>query len=107
MYKVSMSKDIYDQIIKSRIQAQQLRKENAMLQNIVNTLVKTPIILNSRWKQPNYDPSKGPYNGYTVISITNINHITVKHPPQVLYQGDNGTVWSMPLTDWPGNLVPE
>ena len=61
----------------------------------------------SRWCRPGYDPSKGPYNGYTVLFVTNLSHRSEKHPPQVVYEGDNGRVWSLPLDKWPGRLVPE
>jgi hypothetical protein len=64
-------------------------------------------ITGTRWTRPNYDPEKGPYNGYTVLFATNTAHTSDRHPPQVVYQGDNGCVWSLPLADWPGSLIPE
>ena len=64
--------------------------------------------IGSRWaRRAKHDPSKGAYNGYTVLFITNTANVSDKHPPQVVYQGDNGFKWSLPLTDWPGSLVPE
>lgn len=63
--------------------------------------------IGSRWCRPNYDPSKGPYNGYTVFVVTNTSHPHENHPPQVVYKGDNGKWWSLPLEKWPGNLVEE
>jgi len=60
----------------------------------------------TRWTRPGYDPSKGPYNGYTVVAIGNVGG----HPdiePVVIYRGDNGKWWSRPVSTWPGNLVPE
>lgn len=63
--------------------------------------------IGSRWQRPNYDESKGPYNGYTVLFITNLAHLSIDHPAQVVYEGDNGHQWSLPLERWPGNLVPE
>ena len=61
----------------------------------------------SRWCRPGYDPQKGPYNGYTVVAVSNTAHRTPKHPPDVVYVGDNGHYWTRPLRDWPGSLVPE
>jgi len=63
--------------------------------------------IHSRWNRANYDPSKGRYNGYTIRIITNTEHRSNKHPPQVIYQGDNGYWWSLPLSEWPGNLIKE
>jgi hypothetical protein len=59
----------------------------------------------SRW----YRDCGNPYapNGYTVLFITNTENVSDKHPPQVVYQGDNGKMWSLDLNRWPGNLVPE
>lgn len=67
----------------------------------------TEPIMGSRWmrKEP-YDPTKGPFNTYVVVCITNQAHPSPNHPPQVLYVGDNGNSWSLPLDQWPGNLVP-
>ena len=58
----------------------------------------------TRWCRKDYDPNKGNYNGYTVVTITNTAN---RHPEQVVYKGDNGNIWSIPLADWPGNLIPE
>lgn len=64
--------------------------------------------IGSRWmRNTPYDPSKGGYNGYTVFAVTNTANLHPNHPPQVIYQGDNGHLWSLPLAEWPGNLVPE
>lgn len=41
---------------------------------------------------------------YKVLYITNVVHSSPKHPPQVVYQGSNNHIWSMPLLDWPGKL---
>jgi len=59
--------------------------------------------MNTRWKRQ--DCKSG--HGYTVVGITNLAHQSDKHPPQVVYQGDNGNLWSMPLANWPGSLVPQ
>ena len=62
----------------------------------------------SRWMRAlPHDPNLGPYNGYTVVGITNVMHGHLDHPPQVVYQGDNGHLWSLPWSEWPGHLVPE
>ena len=61
----------------------------------------------SRWVRQNYDPNKGRYNGYTVLFVTNLAHISENHPPQVVYRGDNGHFWSLPFSQWPGSLVTE
>ena len=61
----------------------------------------------TRWIRSDYNKSKDKYNGYTVLCITNIANVTIKHPPQVIYKGDNGHMWSLPLSKWPGRLIPE
>ena len=63
--------------------------------------------ISSRWVRPDYKPSVGPYNGYTILFITNGAHISEHHPQQVVYEGDNGFIWSLPLSRWPGNLIEE
>lgn len=63
--------------------------------------------IGSRFCRPDYTPAEGPYNAYTVLFVTNTSHVSDRHPPQVVYQGDNGRVWSLPLAEWPGRLVPE
>lgn len=68
---------------------------------------KTPAI-GSRWmRSTKYDPTKGPYNGYSVLFVTNTANLHPDHKPDVVYQGDKGHVWSLPLYKWPGSLVPE
>lgn len=47
------------------------------------------------------------YNGYTILATTNTKHKHPNHPEQVVYKGDNGHLWSLPLNDWPGSLIPE
>lgn len=65
-------------------------------------------MLGSRWKRSTpHHPAKGPYNGYTVVGTTNTAHLSDEHPPQVIYQGDNTFMWSLPLSEWPGNLIQE
>ena len=61
----------------------------------------------SRWVRPDYDPALGEYNGYTVLGTTNTAHRSDKHPAQVVYRGDNGNLWSLPLASWPGSLTRE
>lgn len=63
--------------------------------------------IGSRWTRGSYDATMGPYNGYTVRCITNTAHTSANHPPQVVYEGDNGHMWSLQLDKWPGSLVPE
>jgi len=64
--------------------------------------------IGSRWmRNTPHDPNIGPYNGYMILFITNIAHPHPAHPPQVVYIGDNGLHWSIPLRRWPGKLVPE
>lgn len=68
---------------------------------------KEPII-GSRWcRNTPHDPEKGPYNGYTVLFITNTAFIHPNHRPQVVYRGDNGHVWSRSWLNWPGDLIRE
>lgn len=65
---------------------------------------ETPAI-GSRWEiDAVYDPSRGPRNAYTVLFVTNLDHLSSKYPPQVVYRGDNGRVWSRSLGQWPGSL---
>jgi len=64
--------------------------------------------IQSRWMRGTpHDPSMEEYNAYTVIGVTNTANTHPMHPPQVVYQGDNGHLWSLPLAKWPGKLVPE
>ena len=64
--------------------------------------------IGSRWKRKIPHKEKlGPYNGYTVLFITNTEHSHPNHPPQVVYEGDNGRKWSRSLELWPGSLKPE
>lgn len=45
--------------------------------------------------------SKSNLNGpYTVECVTNLSHSSESHPPQVVYRGLNGNVWSRPLSSW-------
>lgn len=37
---------------------------------------------------------------YTVLCITNTAHDTAAHPPDVVYMGRNGNLWSRPLSGW-------
>lgn len=37
---------------------------------------------------------------YTVLLIANQHSENPKYPPTVVYEGDNGRVWSRPLSDW-------
>jgi hypothetical protein len=68
--------------------------------------MSTPAIF-SYWRRSEpHDPAKGVFNGYMVLFITNMAHEHHNHPPQVIYRGDNGHVWSLALDQWPGNLVP-
>lgn len=71
-------------------------------------LSKAPKI-STRWvrKDNNYSPDFGVYNAYTVILVTNTEHLNINHEPQVVYKGDNGKVWSLPVGEWPGNLREE
>lgn len=66
---------------------------------------KEVAVVGSRWKRA--DRSVDSEHGYTVLYTTNTAHLSEKHPPQVVYRGDNGHVWSMARSEWPGNLVPE
>ena len=73
---------------------------------------KTPFInippLGSRWtRKAPWDPTKGEYNGYTVLFVTNVQHPDIRHPPQIVYRGDNGFMWSIPASSWPGGLREE
>jgi len=35
-----------------------------------------------------------------VLFITNTAHDTAAHPPDVVYMGRNGNLWSRPLSGW-------
>jgi hypothetical protein len=70
------------------------------------TLEGAPVV-GSRWRRSKPWDSSRPYVAYTVLAVTNTHHMIPAHPPTVVYRGDNGKVWSLPLFLWPGNLVPE
>lgn len=64
--------------------------------------------IGTRWKRKTtWYPELGVYNGYTVVGITNLGHRHEDHPPQVVYIGDNGLLWSLELDKWPGSLTEE
>lgn len=63
----------------------------------------TPPDVDSRWHRIIAGQS-GMRLGYTILFITNTAHDSKEHPPQVVYQGDNGNLWSLPLDKWPGSL---
>ena len=51
-------------------------------------------VINSKWRH---------YNGniYTVIELTNLHSENFdKYPITVVYKGENGKIWSRPLSDW-------
>lgn len=48
----------------------------------------------TRWTHKNH------HMKYTVLFITNLQGNIVKHPPDVVYLGDNGNLWSRPLFTW-------
>jgi len=66
----------------------------------------TPAI-GSRWVRKVPQTLGDSHHGYEVTAITNIAHSHPGHPPQVVYRGDNGHWWSLPLAEWPGSLKPE
>lgn len=59
-------------------------------------------LVNTRWRRP--DCRTG--FGYTVIGIANIKHTGDEDVPEVVYRGDNDDWWCIPLSEWPGSLVP-
>ena len=63
-------------------------------------------LIGTRWQRKEQNESY-PYNGYTVLMVTNLLHEHPAHPPQVVYKGDNQKCWSLDLSKWPGNLEPE
>ena len=58
------------------------------------------IVPGSRWRHRNG-------NAYTVLMLAN-EHTDrpEKYPVTVVYQGDNGRVWSRPLSDWRRSMTP-
>lgn len=82
--------------------------ENEKVYNIGVDIANAPEH-GSRWvrKDNVFNPDSGGYNGYFVLYVTNTEHIHTSHPPQVVYEGDNGHIWSLPLSEWPGNLEKE
>jgi hypothetical protein len=62
--------------------------------------MKTPKI-GSRWGRPDV-PSGAFY--YEVVCVTNTDHLSDRHPPQVVYRGSNSSMWSTPLSEWPSKL---
>jgi hypothetical protein len=66
------------------------------------------LLVGSKWvRGTGYQPELGPYVDYTVTVVTNTAHPHERHPSQVIYEGSNGNVWSLPLSEWPGSLVPK
>lgn len=51
------------------------------------------IKINSRWKH-----SSGRI--YSVITLTNLESTREDYPVTVVYQGESGTIWSRPYSDW-------
>lgn len=78
-------------------------------QEATKTLTSDHPLMCTRWCRGDnkFDPSHGDYNGYTVKGVTNLAHKHKDHEPHVVYEGDNGNLWSLPLSRWPGNLKPE
>jgi hypothetical protein len=57
--------------------------------------------IGSRWVHTNG-------NKYVVIIVTNIHsERQIEYPTTVVYIGDNGRIWSRPLTDWRRSMSPE
>lgn len=46
-------------------------------------------------------------NEYTVTLLANMDSDKPEYPPTVIYQGDNGKVWSRPLTEWHRSMKPK
>ena len=64
--------------------------------------------LRSRWSRKiKHRNSLNDEVSYTVVGVTNTANKHVNHPPQVVYVGDNGNLWSLSLSEWPGSLEPE
>lgn len=54
----------------------------------------------SRWRHTNG-------NLYTVLCIANeFTERPEQYPPTVVYQGDNGRIWSRPVADWARSMTP-
>lgn len=47
------------------------------------------------------------HNGrvYRVMFITNLSSRSDAHPPDVVYAGRNGHLWSRPLSDWDRSMT--
>lgn len=37
---------------------------------------------------------------YTVVGVSNTAFISAEYPPQVVYRGANGFLWTKPLDTW-------
>ena len=44
---------------------------------------------------------------YTVLLLTNLDSDRTEYTPQVVYQGDNGKIWSRALSDWHRSFNPQ
>jgi hypothetical protein len=70
----------------------------------MNTEIKcestiSEVTTGSRWTHKNKRMT------YTVLFITNLRGNILAHPPDVVYLGDNGLVWSRPLTTWHESML--
>lgn len=44
---------------------------------------------------------------YTVLGVSNTESVNEKHPPDVIYVGESGSLWSRPLSDWHRSMTPQ
>ncbi len=58
----------------------------------------------SRWRHHHQTITHNHY--YPVIGIANTGNKNPAYPPEVVYQGDNGFLWTKKLDQWPGSLFP-
>ncbi len=68
----------------------------AHLDNINMSTILSP---QSRWRHTNG-------NLYTVLCVANeFTERPEQYPPTVVYQGDNGRIWSRPVSDWSRSMT--
>jgi hypothetical protein len=58
-------------------------------------------IIKSRWVHTNK------HHAYTILLLTNEHSENDNYQIQIVYQGDNGKIWSRPLSDWYRSMTPE
>ena len=67
-------------------------------------MLKLPVI-GSQWVKKEEKDTENPFK-YTILYVSNTVSMSTNRIPDVIYEGDNGHIWSQSLPLWPSNLVP-